>query len=210
MKKIILVLFLGLFSLGLVACGDEENVAAIVNNEEIEMEEYEKRLESTKQMYEQQGISIAEQGEEFEKLLSEQVINSIIDETLLIQASKDIEVSEEEVEAELELIKANYETDEEYQDILEKNDLTEIEIKELVKEQLKVQSYMAEHTEEIKITEEELNEIFEEYKGMMEEEVDLEEVKPYLQDVLIKQKQQEQQVKLVEELRANADIEVLI
>ena len=210
MKKILALLLLGILTLGLVACGNEEKIAAIVNNEEIDMVEFEVRLNNTKLMYEQQGIAIANQGKEFEEFLAEQVLNSIIEETLLLQASEDIVVSEEKIDEKVQQVSEGYETEEEFQETLNANNLTEVELRELIKKQLKVEMYFEQNLPEVTVTDQEIEEIFAEYTALMEEDVDLEEVRPLLQDYIIRQKQKEQQDALVDELKANAEIEILM
>lgn len=210
MKKMLLLLLLGMMSLSLAACGNEGKLAAIVNNEEIEMDEYELRLNNMKLMYEQQGISISEQGKEFEDLLSEQVLNSIIEETLLLQASQDIDVSDEAVEEEFQLLKEDFQTEEEFEEVLSVNNLTETELRELIKKQLKLEAYFENNLPDVNVSNEEIEEIFAEYTAIMDEDLDLEEVRPMLEDILVRQKQQEHQQALVEELKANADIEIFI
>lgn len=210
MKKILALLLLGILTLGLVACGNEEKIAAIVNNEEIDMEEFEVRLNNTKLMYEQQGIAIANQGKEFEEFLAEQVLNSIVEETLLLQASEDIVVSEEKIDEKVQQVSEGYETEEEFQETLNANNLTEVELRELIKKQLKVEMYFEQNLPEVTVTDQEIEEIFAEYTALMEEDVDLEEVRPLLQDYIIRQKQKEQQDALVDELKANAEIEILM
>ncbi|MCD8502303.1 MAG: SurA N-terminal domain-containing protein [Bacillaceae bacterium] len=190
--------------------GTKKKIAAIVNNEEIDMEEFEVRLNNTKLMYEQQGIAIANQGKEFEEFLAEQVLNSIIEETLLLQASEDIVVSEEKIDEKVQQVSEGYETEEEFQETLNANNLTEVELRELIKKQLKVEMYFEQNLPEVTVTDQEIEEIFAEYTALMEEDVDLEEVRPLLQDYIIRQKQKEQQDALVDELKANAEIEILM
>lgn len=187
-----------------------EDAAAIVNDEVITKAELETQIELTKAMLEQQGTDVAEHGDDFLATMQEGVLNDLISERLVIQAAASYEVSEEEIDEQLTLIKAPFETDEEYEEALTANSLTHELLLERIEETLKQDKYFLENLAEVDVTEEELKALFSEYKENSEEELDYEEIKPMLEKTVVAEKQQAEMEKLLEQLREKADIEILI
>lgn len=214
MNKTLKLFGVGILALAISAgCSNtesQEDAAAIVNEEVISVTKVNEKIENTKEMYSQQGIDVAQQGEEFIEMLEEQVLNSLIDETLVVQAAAEYPVTDEQVNEQVESIKAGFETEEQFNEVLEANNLTNETLLVELEKQLKVEQFFIENMNEVTVSEEELQEAFNQISEMSEEEVDFEEVKPQLEQSVVQQKQQEEQQKLIEKLREDATIEILI
>ncbi|OIJ11182.1 hypothetical protein BKP37_16120 [Anaerobacillus alkalilacustris] len=212
-KRTLLLIVLGILTFVVIGCGnvtDEGDAAAVVNEEVITFTDFNLQVENTKQMYEQQGIDIAEQGEEFLEMIKDNVLNNMIDEKLLTQASADYVVLEEEVEERFLSVKSDFESEEQFQEALELNNLTNETFKERIQEQLKIDQFLSETMNEVVVTEEDLEEAYAQVKEMGEEDLDFEEIKPVLEQSVIQLKREEEFMRVLSQLKDQADIEIFI
>ncbi|OIJ18953.1 hypothetical protein BKP45_14595 [Anaerobacillus alkalidiazotrophicus] len=212
-KRTLLLIVLGMLTFVVIGCGnvtDEGEAAAVVNEEVITFTDFNLQVENTKQMYEQQGIDIAEQGEEFLAMIKENVLNNMIDEKLLTQASADYVVLEEEVEEQFLSVKSDFESEEQFHEALELNNLTNETFKERIQEQLKIDQFLSETMNEVVVTEEDLEEAYAQVKEMGEEDLDFEEIKPVLEQSVVQQKKEEEFMRVLSQLKDQADIEIFI
>jgi len=237
-KKTLLIVLTALISLLVIGCtagendtkdaGGTDGLAAIVNDTGISMEEFENTVDRTKVFYEQQGIDF--EGEEGMKILEEirqQVIDSLVQQEVLLQSAidKGYDISEEQVIEEIELIKEQYPTEDDYRTALEENQMTEEELKDMVASEMQISQFIENEIPEAVITEEEIQQMYDlykmQYEAQMEEnsEEDAEEERPFpsleeaksqIEGQLIQQKEQMQFEQMIEELMGNSDIEILI
>ena len=212
-KRTLLMVALGLLALVMVACGgtnDGGETAAIVNEEVITVADVDQQVDNTIAMYAQQGIDVNEQGDEFVEMIKQQTLDGLITEVLLVKAAQGYTVSEEEVTEEYEAIKAGFETEEQFNEVLAANNFTEESLKENLEQQLKIDQFFLANINEVTATEEELQELFEQYSEMVEEELEFEEVKVALEQEVVQQKQDEEMGRIIQELKEQAEIEILI
>ncbi|OIJ12791.1 hypothetical protein BKP35_09425 [Anaerobacillus arseniciselenatis] len=212
-KRTLLMVTLGLLALVMVACGgtnDGGETAAIVNEEVITVADVDQQVDNTIAMYAQDGIDVNEQGDEFVEMIKQQTLDGLITEVLLVKAAQDYTVSEEEVTEEYEAIKAGFETEEQFNEVLAANNFTEESLKENLEQQLKIDQFFLANINEVTATEEELQELFEQYSEMVEEELEFEEVKVALEQEVVQQKQDEEMGRIIQELKEQAEIEILI
>jgi peptidyl-prolyl cis-trans isomerase C len=104
---------------------------AKVNGEAISLEQYNTRLNEAKEMLQKQGVDFTtEQGKEYETQLKTQVLNRLIDTTLIAREIKklDLKTDDPAVKAELDNIKTNMGNEEQYQEILKQQGMTEAEL----------------------------------------------------------------------------------
>lgn len=190
-----------------------EDVVAIVNGEEV----FRSELDSAEmQVAANQGIDITSAGEQEREQIQSQAINNLVSQKLLSQAAQEsnIEVSEEEVDEQIESIKDQFETDQEFQEALSFEGLTEEELRSKVKLNVSMQNYIDEEIDfsSVSVEESEVSALYDELiAGQDQENVpSLEESYDQVEQILVQQKQEEILDNFIEELRSQSDIEILI
>lgn len=134
----------------LAGCGAE--VIAKVNGEKITESEFNKRMEQVAAMY---GYDLnSEEGKNVAELLKDQMIQSMIEEKLVIQEAKNrkIQVNKEEIEEELEKIKAQFNDDEDFTEFLTQRKFAEKDLKVYIEQQLILNSLFDEVTKDVSST----------------------------------------------------------
>ncbi|MFD1738196.1 SurA N-terminal domain-containing protein [Bacillus salitolerans] len=222
MKKRILMgfLVLGLSVMILGACNNSSSTdndpVATVDGEEITRTDYETLLQSVKENYTARGIDTENLDDETKKQLEEQVINQLVNTKILLQAAKaeGITVEQEEIDQSLADMKANFEGDQAYQDALEKNKLTEESLKGKIQEELYITKYIDQRVGEVEVSEDEVKKLYDEYKlsavTNQQEVQEYEEIKEILEQQAVSQKKQEKVSEMIETLREEHDIKVLL
>ncbi len=154
---------------GVAGCGSND-VAAIVNGEEISKTELEAQvnrlMEQSPQMFE---------GEEGESRLVEfkrQLLDNMINAVLIRQAAEErgITVTDEEIDAQIEDLKAGYPSEEEFNTALTDANLTLDELKQQLRDQLATQRLMEELVGDAEVTDAEIAEYYEANKAKFEEQ----------------------------------------
>lgn len=205
--------------LGLVGCGSgqdtagsTEDVVAIVNDQDITKAEFDASYEQYKLTYAQQGMNIDDMEEDQVKQIEQKVVDQLVNSRLLLQAAEknNIEAAEEEVQQSLEQIKGQFDKEEEFTAALEANKLTLAQLEKQIADELKVNQYISENITEVAVEEEEIKAMYDQYKEQSEEIPSYEEVKAQLEQEIAQQKNQVEVGKLVEKLRNESEIEVLI
>ncbi len=188
----------------------QDGVVARVNGEEITETELE-TFQS--QVLAQQGIDVSVIPEESRASIREQALNDIISQTLISQAivSANITVTPEEVDEQMDIIKTRFESVEAYEAELAAQNLTEAELRERVESDLQGQRFLEQelNLSALTATDAEIETFYNEQVAGVEGAPTLEEAEVDIATYLAQQKQQERLVLYVEELRAEADIEIL-
>lgn len=186
------------------------DIAAIVNDEAILKQELDDSVENMKMTYIQQGIDIEQDGKLEE--IQNQVLDQLINTKLVMQEVQKTgyEPTQEEVNDQIDQITSQFKTKEEMDAILEANNLTLDELKSQISDDLKVQKFIAENTTQTEPTEEELKELYDQYSQQNGDFPDYEELKEQLKQEVVAQKEQQQLMDLIEELRDQSEIEILI
>ncbi|WP_031516469.1 peptidylprolyl isomerase [Desulfofalx alkaliphila] len=152
-----------------VGCGQKQRVAATVNGEEISMELFDKRLALVKENLEQQGLSFeSDEGKEYEATLREQVLNELIDAALIRQQAEAQGVlpTEDEINKEIEAIKASYPSEKEYKKALNMFYKDEGELYQDILTALAMENLYQKITEDVKeISEEQVREYYQQNKA---------------------------------------------
>ena len=237
-KKMFLMILLA-FSLLLSGCnGGSSNgnssprgdVVAIVNGENIyatTLDEYVTRALSSDI---DQGLDLeSEEGKEMKAQAESQLLNYLVQEKVLLQEAEknNISISDDEVETELQLIKGNFPSEEDFENALVHNNLTMDTFKDSLRKEMTIDMLLKEKTPEISVSEEDLLEYYNSYQeymdnfvkdnpDMSEEEMEMfklpafEEIRDSLEMELIQEKVQVHNMELIDSLMDNSEIEILI
>jgi peptidyl-prolyl cis-trans isomerase SurA len=194
---------------------DVPDVVAEVNGDEITKDEF---VNTYIGQYQQAMMQSQMSGEEVDQdQLKEEVANALIGQQLVIQEAENqgYEATEEEIQETLDqlLAQSGTESEEELFEALEEQGVTEEEIISQIEVQVKVDRLIASEAGDIEPTEEELEELYDEYVLQMEEfqgedaEIPpFEEMEAQLAQQAIGQKETEAYLAIVEELEADAEI----
>lgn len=177
--------------------GLSEDIVAVVNGDSIYRDKFEQQLELA--------------GEE---VTESQLLDQMIQNQLLLQdaASKGISATVEEINSQYQQIAGQYESEEQFQQILEQNNATEEGLKKSLEEQIIFQKYsnLIQQENEISVTEEEIETFYEENKDALAGEGGeipaLEDVKSQLEQYIIQGKLNSIISGIIEDLLNNATI----
>src|SRR5690625_3170553 len=228
MRKSLLIFSLLLMLGLLVACGSSENETENNNESEVETVEFsddelvdddeivltinetEIMGEQYNSLYVQNKIRLHQYRQDISDLeaLKEQTLEMLIDQELLKQDAekKEVSVTPEELDEEFKSIKDEV-TTEQFVSFLEVNQITEEEFIEQLHFSLLYEKYVTEIMPEIEVSNDEVEELYQELKGEEEDFPELEEVAEYLKTELINQKKYEYVEEQLSQLREEADIE---
>ncbi len=144
---------------GAFGCTDK-NVAAKVNGETITLEELDKQVEQLKQQYPQMFEGADGEGRliDFKQRLLDQLIN----QKLVSQAAKDkgIEVTDADVDKQIEQLKAGFKDDAQFQSALESAGMTEESLATQVRDQLLTQKLIETIASDAKVSDAEIKAYF--------------------------------------------------
>lgn len=172
-KSIYASMVLALTFLVTVACSkkddliNQEGVKATVNDEIITEEEYAETLQAYKKMLEIQygegawEMEISE-GKTMGDFYEENVLDNMIIERLLVEAAtkNGITMTDEQLQAELDVYKSYFNSDEEYQEFLKTNEMTEDYFKDAIKKEYIINHYLDLKIETLEPSDKELQELF--------------------------------------------------
>lgn len=190
---------------------EADTVVARVNGEEI--------TESDLQMYEArisagQGIDLTVLDELGRTQLREHALDTLILSVLLEQAvdNSGFTAPEGEVDAELADIKAQFESEEVYNQVLLEQEVTEEELRKQINIEIVSQIYLNEilDFDSLVPTEEEITAFYTQQASISDTPPSLDELHDQIGAYLTQQKQTEALDAHVEELKAKADIEIYI
>lgn len=200
---------------------DVPDVVAEVNGEEITKDEFEQvytgQFQQASMMQEMTGEEVNEDE------LKQQIADGMVSERLLIQEAenRDISASEEDVDAMIsEITEANgMESEEDFFAAMEESGMSEDDIRAELEKQVKVEGLIAEEAGDVEPTDEELQEAYDEQIAAREEAQSegegeeteppaFEDVKPQIEEQLVREKEAEAAQGLSEDLREDADVTV--
>lgn len=252
MKKFLLALFVGVLSLSLAACNNEEEkakesatneeeatddkeqteaavdpeemqkkldeqkveenkVVAIVNGTEIKGNEYNDALSFSQMQYTSMGQDPTTK--ELASQIKDNTLESLVGQTLLLQEieKKGYEAKDEDINKELETIKAGYQDEKAFEEALKANNITLDELKVQIADKVKYDQYIKNDLKVEEVTDKEVKEYYDKMTSSAEESAETpkyEDVKATLKTNLESQKTQEKLAAKVEELRETAKIEL--
>lgn len=213
---------------------EQGEAVAMVNGEPIYEGPFQRMTDRMLIVYEQQGLSFeGEEGEVMLQQIQDQTLQQMIQQIVLVQEanSLELEVPDEAVNAELDQIRSQFETDDDYQEALQQNLFTESELRDTLRMEMTIEVLLAHEMPEITVSEEELiagyNAYEIQYQAQLEsieasgEEISeeemammalppFEEIKEDLRAQMIQEKEQEFQMAMIDNLMDNSDIEIMI
>lgn len=183
---------------------------AIVNGEEVTQANL---LAFQNQIAAQQGFDLADLSEEEQAQLQTQALDSLVSQTLLRQAVEQsgVGASGADIDSQIETIKGQFPSEEEFDQAILAEGLTEEVLRSQINDELAVQAYLDQELDfsSLTATEEEVNEAYEQVTAQGEAPP-LDEIYAQVEEMVLQQKQQELIAGHLEELRAEAEVEVLI
>ncbi|RDW21052.1 hypothetical protein CWR48_03585 [Oceanobacillus arenosus] len=183
----------------------EDTPVVSVNGKEINGNQYNSVYTRVKTMLYQYGQDVSDLD-----AIKKQTISLLVDEELIRQdaADKEISVTEEEAQKELDAIKEET-GEEQYNKLLEQYQMTEEEFRDQLLNDLITVQYMEDQFD-IEVTDKEIQEYYDMLKEQDEKVGELAELEERIESVLYSQKQSEQLQVKVEALREKAEVETLI
>ncbi|MTI82651.1 MAG: hypothetical protein FH756_01875 [Firmicutes bacterium] len=224
LRKTLLLLLVAVFILTVAGCGQESvgnqngsnEKVAVVEGEAIYKQEFDDQMEQVKAAYKQQGQDLeAEENKEVLENTEQQVLNEMINNVVLLQHAEKAGVTapEQEVESQMEAFKSQY-NESKFSEILEANNLSEADLGKDIFNQITIDNYMQGEIEEEKLSVSE-DEIRKSYDQVIEQQPEgqrpaYEDVKPQIEGMLMQEKMQAAKSELLQGLKENMEIEVLL
>ncbi|SES86106.1 SurA N-terminal domain-containing protein [Natronincola peptidivorans] len=224
LRKLGLILLVGVLALSFAACTATEEapgasetnqgeVVALVNNQEIYKSDFDRVLEGMKSQYLQFGIDFdSEDAKEILVELEKEAINNLVRHEVLLQDAKEkgYEAPQDELDYEIERIKGQFESEEEFENALEINNITLEQLKRNIGNEMILGEYLQQELGEESVTEEELRELYEVYSEMMEDIPEFEEIRYQLIEEIQYERFQEKFEVYVGKLMEENTIEILL
>ncbi|WP_373323123.1 SurA N-terminal domain-containing protein [Alkalihalobacterium chitinilyticum] len=182
---------------------DEMTIVAIINDEKIHNSEFQELVEHRKRMYEEDGLDTEEP--HFIRQIEEQILEDLISKVLLLQAAERDGINDAYIEEHMNEIRENYADEAEFLEELKANQLTEKDLEEMLKIDLFVERYL----EGLEVSEDEIDELLQQYNGFTEGEIDLEQVRPTIEANVIQKRRGELLNELLADLKAESEIQIL-
>ncbi len=214
MKRVVMIAVLALGLTSLVACGgDTQGVetVAIVNGEHISADELDIRMDQVRAEYASQGVDLGQDRELLEDLRM-QVLDGLINEVLMLEYAADqgISPSPEKMEAEYARLVNLVQGEDALDEILAAQGMDRDELKDLIADEVVLQE-LQDHEREARglvVTDEDIKSAYDSYREMVSDVPPLDEVRPFLEDELKRQQFMEIAPDLIDDLRAEGEIEI--
>ena len=193
---------------------DEKKTVAVVNDKEIFGSDYNSILVSLQGQMQQMGQDPT--SKEAAEQVKSQTIDTLVARTLILQEAdkKSYNASDEDINKQLDEIKKQFKTEEEFESALKKSGMDLKTFETQIAEEIVLQQYVEKEVPVGEITDEEIQKTYDQYaeqgKSTGQEIPKLEEVKPQIEQSLQQQKQQKNLAQRVEELKKNAKIDIKI
>jgi hypothetical protein len=196
---------------------DEKATVAVVNDEDIKGDAYNALLSDSQMRYQQMGQDPT--SDEVAAQLKESTIDSLIGQTLLLQEAdkKGYKATDEEIQKELDTIKANYEDEAQFEETLKSSGLSVDELKGEIANNIKYTAFVDKELTIEEVKEEDVKAYYDKFaeQSSSSEEAEAkvpeyEEIKDRIKQQLEQQKTQEVLTAEVERLKKDASIEVKI
>ncbi|MBU2566500.1 SurA N-terminal domain-containing protein [Patescibacteria group bacterium] len=187
------------------------DVVARVNGQDIKKEDL---LGYEAQIAAGQGFEVTALNAEGRAQLQAQALDALISNALIKQAAANsgITATDEEVNAQLEVVKGQFEDLAKYQEALTNQGMTEDDFRLLVASDLGIQGYLEQTLglKAVDATEDEINAVYAQEAAANSSTAPLAELHDQIKTFVIQQKQQQQIIAHIQELRSKGNVEVLV
>ncbi|TDL32550.1 hypothetical protein E2R51_07645 [Jeotgalibacillus sp. S-D1] len=193
---------------------DEKEVVAVVNDQEILGEDYNAALGQVQGQMQQAGQDPT--SKEAAEQVKTQTLDTLVNQTLILQKAEEAELtaSEEEIDEEYNAFQEQFGGEEAMNEMLEAEGMKPEALREQIAESIKFEKYINETVPTEEVTEKEIQEYYDQAAAQSKESGQemppLEEVSENIKTGLEQQKQQEKLAQHVEELKADASIDLKI
>ena len=189
------------------------DVVATVNGVEIKWAQFKTMVDDMKLYYQQFGLDFdSDENKELLTMLEGEALNILIQEELVYRHAleNNYKVSDEEIDKEIELFKSQFDSEEEFLEVLGLNGLTLDSFRVKITRDKVLSDYTKNEMSDVVVTEEELLSLYEEYKNKLEEIPPLEEIRARLEDEINQKKFLEKFEELVDYLKSKSEIEIFL
>ena len=220
-----LVLLTGVLLTGILIVGssaEQLDKVAIVNGESLDLAVYTQQLEQTKVAYkQQQGFDLdAEANKEALKQVEKMLLDEMIDHTLLLQYANKEETkpTTDDIQEQVTIIKSQFSDEAQFEEALKASGLSLADLEKEISDLLIIDQYLTKAIpdEKITVSEEEVSSYYDDYTKQFDQSQaietlpDLEELKPQIEVFLKEQKFLQAKNDLLETLKDNSEIKILI
>ncbi|MEX0918456.1 MAG: SurA N-terminal domain-containing protein [Candidatus Paceibacterota bacterium] len=189
---------------------EESSVIAVINGEDVTRSDL-NALQA--QVAAEQGFDVSTLSEAEQAQFTEQMIDTLISQILLRQATEKagIVVTEADIEAQWQMIRGQFPDEEAFNEALAASGVTAEELRLRIGNDLAVETYLEQELSlsEIEASEAEIDEAYEQFAGQ-QELPPLDEMRDEMAGFVVQQKQQELVATFVSQLRDEATVEILI
>lgn len=191
---------------------DEEEIVAVVNEEELDGKQFNTVLRNIQVQYQQMGQDPTT--DELKELIQEHTLNNLVSETLFLQDAKaqGTEVLPEEIDNEYGMFVEQFGGEEALAEALESEGM---EIESFKEEQISNSLLYSKHLEKVapteEVSDEEIKAYYDQFAEQSEGEGELPSVEDLSDDIeqmIVEEKQQEKLQAYLEDLKEDADIEL--
>lgn len=232
-KKILIPFIAGALAISLAACSgddkakedeaqsklaeqqvDAKEIVAVVNDEELNGEQYNAALTSIQGQMQQMGQDPT--SKEAAEQIKAQTLDTLVNQTLLLQQAKDaeIEASKAEIDEEYEAFTKQFGDEEALKEVLESQKMDVEALKEQIAESIVFNKYTNQVAPAEEVTDEEIKEYYDlvaaQAKDSGQELPPLEEASEEIKGILEQEQQQKKLIAHVKELKEAAKIELKI
>lgn len=193
---------------------EDDKIVAVVNDEELNGESYNTVLQNLQAQIQQNGQDPT--SEEFVEELKKQTLDTLVNQTLILQQAKaeKIEVAEEEIENEYGMFVVQFGDEEKLEEALKEEGLDPETLKEeIITESILFQKYQEQVAPVEEVSDEEVKTYYEEFAAQSEGDEELpplEEISDNIKSILEQNQQQEKFIAHIEKLKKDAKIELKI
>lgn len=188
-------------------------VVAVVNGQEVSVAEFQQSYDQAAAIAAQQGFDPAT-NEEVRAEIENQAITVVVNTALLTQAAlaAGIEATDEAVQAEVMQLETQFGGAEQLATALAGAGLDDAAMRADLREQILVEEFITSSPEweAIAVTDEEVQALYDEVAAVNDQVPPFADVEPQVRAQLLSQKQEEATNTLIERMRADAEIEVMI
>ncbi|MDP2650268.1 MAG: SurA N-terminal domain-containing protein [bacterium] len=181
---------------------------ARVNGEAVSQKDYEETLAQI------QAVQGAQPGTETTDEQKQQALQAVVSRALVLQKAEEegMVATAEEVEQQLQEIRARFESSAAFEAALREGNVTQAAFRVNVEEDLTIQKYLDAHVDvsAIAVSDAEVETAYGEIVAVQEGVPPLQEVRAEVETALLQQKQQQAVDQFLQQLLADADVEILI